>query len=135
MEVSVNEYYKVLYGLYKKFISYGCKWKNFEEYVSNYFRCLKKLKYEIGILSIEKDSELYELKIEELKQNSNNIDKKVNLTMETFFKKENCNAESKSTIVSITQKAKKNSEDYLTNFNEEQFEKYGFKNLLLNKNK
>lgn len=134
MEASPNiEYYKILYGMFKKFTSYNGKWKNFESYITIYFRCLKKLKYEIGLMKIDIDSELKDLKLEELHSSSNNLDKKVTTTIEIFLKQESCTPDIRNQILSIIQKAKKNSEDYITNYSQEQFDKYGFQTLLNNK--
>ena len=92
MENSSNiEHYKILYGLYQKILTYNGKWKNFQPYMAAYFRCVKKLKYEVGLTKIEEDCEIRELKINELLLSSNNIDKKVSSTIELFFKKETIN--------------------------------------------
>lgn len=126
-------YYKILYGLLKKYVQYKFNWKNMETYTTNYFRCLKKLKYEMGINKIPKDSEIYELQIEELKETSNNIDKKVNNTVEEFLKCEKLEESAKIKIITIIQICKQKSKDYFENYDKEQFDKYGFTIFLNNK--
>ena len=134
MEKTYNkEIYKILYGLLKKLNSYNCKWKNFIEYTAKYFRCLKYLKYEIGLLKLDQTSELFELQKEELIANSNNIDKKVTNTLELFFKQEQIISENKKLVLDLLSQAKKLSENYMTNTNTEDYEKYGFKTLVNNK--
>jgi hypothetical protein len=128
-------YYKILYGLLKKYVQYKFNWKNMETYTTNYFRCLKRLKYEMGVAKLQTDSDIYELQLEEMKESANNIDKKVNNTIEEFLKCEKPEDSAKIKIITIIQICKQKSRDYFENYDKEQFEKYGFTTFLNNKSK
>lgn len=130
-----NKEYKCLAGILKKFIQYNCQWKNALVYTTSFFRCIKYLKYQIGLKTmVVEDADLEELKILEIKTRANNIDLKVNKTVENLLNQNpTLNPEFKKKIITMIAKAKADSDDFINNTNMEEFEKYGFKKLVDNK--
>lgn len=134
IKTTKNEQYKTLRGLILKFKEYNFNWKNFEEYVTNFFRCTKLLKFNFlkrsNIQKFEEDNQNISKLLDEYVQYANNINHKVDFTLNCLITENILLKEEYATVRKILDNALDNSIDFLTNTQEKIYNNYGYNKIV-----